>query len=64
LPEPAHNSNAARAEGQALPAELEARVAALEADAARSDFDAFCWFWMLLIGFGIPIVLLVAGWWA
>jgi hypothetical protein len=60
LPEPPRNS----LPGQALPAELEARIAALEAGAARSDFDGLSWFWMILIGIAIPILLLVIGWWA
>jgi hypothetical protein len=60
LAEPAHNS----LEAQALPAELEARLAALERDAARSDFDGLSWFWMVLIGIAIPILLLAIGWWA
>lgn len=46
----------------ALPQELEARLSALEAGTARADFDAFSWFWMLLLGIFIPAVLLVLGW--
>ena len=49
-------------EAPGLPAELEARVAALETDRAPADFDAICWFWMLLIGIVIPLALLVIGW--
>jgi hypothetical protein len=64
LPEPLNNPPAARIGGQALPAELEARIAVLEREAAPSDFDALSWFWMVLIGLAIPILLLVVGWWA
>ena len=49
---------------QALPAELEARLAALETGTEHSDFDSLSWFWMLLIGIAIPILLLAIGWWA
>ncbi len=59
LPEPAHHPLPAKA----LPAELEARLAALERLAARSDFDGSSWFWMVLIGILIPALLLVIGWW-
>lgn len=45
-----------------LPAELEARIAALEAGRVPADFDAVCWFWMVLIGIAIPLILLVIGW--
>jgi hypothetical protein len=46
----------------ALPQELEARLSALEAGTAQADFDAFSWFWMLLLGALLPAVLLVVGW--
>ena len=59
MPEPAHRPLPAKA----LPAELEARLAALETLAARSDFDGWSWFWMVLIGIVIPALLLVLGWW-
>ena len=49
-------------EAPALPAELEARIAALEADRAPADFDVVCWLWMVLIGIAIPLTLLVIGW--
>ena len=62
LPEAANNSREAPA--SALPAELEARLAALETGAAGSDFDGLSWFWMILIGIVIPILLLAIGWWA
>jgi hypothetical protein len=64
LPEPVHHSPAARIGGQVLPAELEARIAVLEREAAPSDFDALSWFWMLFIGLAVPVLLLVVGWWA
>jgi hypothetical protein len=48
----------------ALPAELEARIAAFEIAAPTSDFDGASWFWMILLGIAIPLVLLVVGWWA
>jgi hypothetical protein len=47
----------------ALPPELEARIAAFES-AARSDFDVRSWLWMILLGVAIPLLLLIAGWWA
>jgi hypothetical protein len=46
----------------ARPQELEARLTALEAGTARADFDAFSWFWMVLLGVLLPAVLLVVGW--
>lgn len=46
----------------ALPQELEARLSALEAGTARADFDGFSWFWMVLLGILLPVVLLVVGW--
>jgi|GEM_PF-1811186 len=64
LPEPAHSALPAQATAPALPAELEARLAALETGASRSDFDGLSWFWMILIGIAIPLLLLVIGWWA
>jgi hypothetical protein len=48
----------------ALPAELEARIVAFENAAPTSDFDGAGWFWMILLGIAIPLVLLVVGWWA
>jgi hypothetical protein len=41
-------------EHQALPAELEARIAALESAASDQDFDALGWFWMVLFGIVLP----------
>jgi hypothetical protein len=48
----------------ALPAELEARIAAFENAAPTSDFDRASWVWMILLGVAIPLVLLAVGWWA
>ena len=45
-----------------LPPELEARVAALEADASGTDFDAVSWVWMMLFGIALPVSLIVLGW--
>ena len=50
------------AEAPALPPELEARIAALESMASRADFDRSSWFWMVLIGILVPILLLIIGW--
>ncbi len=47
-----------------LPPELEARIAAFETAAPTSDFDSTSWFWMILLGVAIPLVVLLAGWWA
>ncbi len=46
----------------ALPQELEARLSVLEAATARADFDAFSWFWIVVLGAVLPAVLLVVGW--
>jgi hypothetical protein len=54
--------NAGQIEAPALPPELEARIASLEAHAARADFNASGWFWMILFGIAIPLVLLAVGW--
>jgi hypothetical protein len=48
----------------ALPPELEARIAAFEDAAPTSDFDGASWFWMILLGIAVPLVLLIVGWWA
>ena len=47
-----------------LPPELEARIAAFESAAPASDFDSASWFWMIVLGVAIPLVLLAVGWWA
>ncbi len=53
----------ARAGTRALPAELERRIAALESGtAAGEDFDTRSWFWMLLFGVVVPVLLLLWGW--
>ena len=47
-----------------LPAELEARIVALEEGAEQGrDFDGWSWGWLLALGVLLPIVLLIAGWW-
>ena len=46
----------------ALPPQLEARIAVVENAAPTSDFDRASWFWMILLGVAIPLVLLVVGW--
>lgn len=48
----------------ALPPQLEARIAAVENAAPRSDFDAASWLWMILLGVAIPLILVAVGWWA
>ena len=48
----------------ALPPQLEARIAVVESAATTSDFDASSWFWMILLGVAIPLILLAVGWWA
>ena len=45
----------------ALPPQLEARIAALEQAPDRSDFDAPSWFWMILFGLVLPLLLWVIG---
>jgi hypothetical protein len=47
-------------EGRLSP-ELEARIAALEADNEPSDFDARGWILLLLFGVVLPLALLVIG---
>ena len=47
-----------------LPPQLEARIAAFERAAPAADFDSASWFWMILLGAAIPLLLLVVGWWA
>ena len=47
---------------QALPEELEARIAALERADAREDFDRTSWVWMLLFGVALPAALAFLGW--
>jgi hypothetical protein len=45
-----------------LPPELEARLAALEAGASGTDFDAVSWVWMVLFGIVLPLALILLGW--
>jgi hypothetical protein len=47
-----------------LPPQLEARITAFERAAPGADFDAASWFWMILLGVAIPLLLLAVGWWA
>jgi hypothetical protein len=47
-----------------LPPELEARIAAFEKTPPDRDFDTAGWIWMILLGVALPLLLLVAGWWA
>jgi hypothetical protein len=47
-----------------LAPQLEARIAVVESAAPQSDFDASSWFWMILLGVAIPLILLAVGWWA
>jgi hypothetical protein len=54
----------AQANAAALPPALEARIAMLEATAARSDFDSYSWLWMIVFGIAVPVILLIVGWWA
>jgi hypothetical protein len=52
-----------RAESEALPVELERRIAALESGAETgADFDLASWCWMILLGIVLPVCLLVWGW--
>jgi hypothetical protein len=48
----------------ALAPELDARISAFEHAGPPSDFDAASWFWMMLLGVAIPLLLLIVGWWA
>ena len=43
-----------------FPAELEERIAALESRReVGEDFDARSWFWLILLGVLVPVVLLL-----
>ena len=48
----------------ALPPQLEARIAAIEIAGRTSDFDTSSWFWMIVLGVVIPLMMLAVGWWA
>ena len=45
-----------------MPPDLEARIAAFERAAPPGDFDSASWFWIILLGVALPLVLLAAGW--
>lgn len=46
-----------------LPEELARRVEALADESSQgADFDAFSWFWLLLLGLVGPVVLILWGW--
>jgi hypothetical protein len=47
-----------------LPPQLEARIGAFERAAPAPEFDAASWFWMMLLGVAVPLLLLAVGWWA
>lgn len=47
-----------------LPPQLEARITAFERAPPAPDFDAASWFWMIMLGLAIPLLLLAVGWWA
>jgi hypothetical protein len=49
---------------QELPPDLEARIAASEKSAPTAAFDSASWFWMILLGLVLPLLLIAAGWWA
>jgi hypothetical protein len=47
-----------------FPAELEKRIAALEAQReVGDDFDARSWCWLIVLGVVTPVVLLFIAWW-
>ena len=53
-----------RGAGESLPAELEHRIAALEAGGqCGEDFDTVSLVWLVLLGIVLPAALLVIGWW-
>ena len=48
-----------------FPAELEARISALESQReVGDDFDARSWFWLIVLGVITPVALLLMSWWA
>lgn len=49
--------------GEPLPAELTARIEALESLPREPDFDRASWLWLLLLGLAGPVALIVLGWW-
>jgi hypothetical protein len=49
----------------ALPAELEHRIAELETGGqCGEDFDAASLVWLALLGIVLPAALLIMGWWS
>jgi hypothetical protein len=50
---------------EGIPAELERRISLLENPANQGeDFDGSSWFWLLLLGLALPVVILIIGWMA
>jgi hypothetical protein len=46
-----------------LDPELERRVAALENPAGQGDdFDGASWFWLLVLGVILPVLVIIWGW--
>ncbi len=60
LADPEHS--AIQEQAPALPPDLEARIAALEAAESHADFDWSSWFWMIALGIALPVILLAVGW--
>ena len=46
-----------------LPPDLEARIVAFESAVPPGGFDGAGWFWIILLGIALPLMLLAAGWW-
>ncbi len=59
MAEPERTNDSALA---ALPAELQARIREVQAAAPAADFDAASWFWLILLGALLPLLLIVLGW--
>jgi hypothetical protein len=59
---PVADAASAPAAPPSLPPELEARIEEFERAAPRPDFDAASWFWMMLLGIAIPLLLIIVGW--
>jgi hypothetical protein len=48
---------------EGIPAELERRIALLENPKNQGeDFDSSSWFWLLVLGLVLPVVILIVGW--
>ncbi|MDB6086797.1 MAG: hypothetical protein JWN43_4678 [Gammaproteobacteria bacterium] len=59
-----HGADRGRSDPDALPAELERRIAILEDPANQgAEFDASSWMWLVVLGLLIPIAILIWGWW-